>query len=151
MVVDDVVGRIFGLTDLLGGIEVIPALVGVFIAYQVAFYVIAAKFGAWAPAELGRVPSDDTWVQWAITVEMAPGPHTLAVRATDQSGYTQTAALADVVPDGEEIVDLRWFERAELEREVLEGTIGIPAGTSIARALIEHWYGSALPEPLGRK
>ena len=55
---------------------------------------------AWATAELGRVPSDDTWVQWAITVEMAPGPHTLAVRATDRSGYTQTAALADVVPDG---------------------------------------------------
>ena len=29
-----------------------------------------------------------------------PGSHTLAVRATDRSGYTQTAARADVVPDG---------------------------------------------------
>ena len=55
---------------------------------------------AWTTAELGRVPSDDTWVQWAVSVEMAPGPHTLAVRATDRSGYTQTAARADVVPDG---------------------------------------------------
>jgi NAD+ diphosphatase len=62
-------------------------------------------------------------------------------------GFTAEATSTDVVPDGEEIVDLRWFERAELEREVLEGTIGIPAGTSIARALIEHWYGGALPEP----
>ena len=55
---------------------------------------------AWTPAELGRVPSDDTWVQWSATVDLAPGPHTLAVRATDRSGYTQTAARTDVVPDG---------------------------------------------------
>ena len=32
------------------------SLVGFFIAYQVAFYVIAAKFGAWAPAD---IPYDD--------------------------------------------------------------------------------------------
>ena len=55
---------------------------------------------AWTPAELGAVPSDDTWVQWAVTLELAPGPHTLAVRATDKSGYTQTGARRDVVPDG---------------------------------------------------
>ena len=55
---------------------------------------------AWTPAGLGAVPSDDTWVQWAVTLELAPGPHTLAVRATDKSGYTQTGARQDVVPDG---------------------------------------------------
>lgn len=55
---------------------------------------------AWLPAELGRVPSDDTWVQWAVAVDLAPGPHTLAVRATDRSGETQTAARTGVVPDG---------------------------------------------------
>ncbi len=55
---------------------------------------------AWAPAELGGVPDDDTWVQWAATLEVEPGEHTLAVRATDKSGYTQTAAITDVVPDG---------------------------------------------------
>ncbi len=55
---------------------------------------------AWTPVELGRVPSDDTWVQWAGTVQVEPGVHTLAVRATDRSGYTQTAVRADVVPDG---------------------------------------------------
>lgn len=54
----------------------------------------------WAQAELGGVPGNDTWVQWASTLELAPGEHTLAVRATDESGYTQTSALADVVPDG---------------------------------------------------
>jgi len=54
----------------------------------------------WRQAELGGVPDDDTWVQWAVTLEVPAGSHTLAVRATDKSGYTQTAARADVVPDG---------------------------------------------------
>ena len=55
---------------------------------------------AWQPAELGGVPGNDTWVQWAASLDVPPGSHTLAVRATDRSGYTQTAARADGVPDG---------------------------------------------------
>jgi DMSO/TMAO reductase YedYZ molybdopterin-dependent catalytic subunit len=54
----------------------------------------------WQPAELGRVPGVDTWVQWVAAVPVAKGNHTLAVRATDRSGYTQTAVRADVVPNG---------------------------------------------------
>ena len=51
-----------------------------------------------------------------------------------------------LVPDGEEILDLRWFSRAELlaEREV----IMLPGASSIARAMIEHWLGEPL-EPTG--
>jgi DMSO/TMAO reductase YedYZ molybdopterin-dependent catalytic subunit len=56
--------------------------------------------GAWTEVELGRVPNVDTWVQWAGTVAVEPGIHTLAVRATDRSGYTQTGVRRDVVPDG---------------------------------------------------
>jgi DMSO/TMAO reductase YedYZ molybdopterin-dependent catalytic subunit len=55
---------------------------------------------AWTQAELGGVPTADTWVQWAATLDVPAGDHTLAVRATDQSGYTQTSARVDVVPDG---------------------------------------------------
>src|SRR3954452_20688699 len=55
---------------------------------------------AWEEAVLGRVPDNDTWVQWSGTVDVGQGDHTLAVRATDRSGYTQTAARADVVPNG---------------------------------------------------
>jgi DMSO/TMAO reductase YedYZ molybdopterin-dependent catalytic subunit len=55
---------------------------------------------AWQTAELGRVPGADTWVQWAGTVQAPRGEHTLAVRATDRSGYTQTPVRVDVVPDG---------------------------------------------------
>jgi DMSO/TMAO reductase YedYZ molybdopterin-dependent catalytic subunit len=54
----------------------------------------------WANADLGQVPHVDTWVQWAGAVQVAPGSHTLAVRATDRSGSTQTAARTDVLPDG---------------------------------------------------
>jgi DMSO/TMAO reductase YedYZ molybdopterin-dependent catalytic subunit len=56
--------------------------------------------GPWQTARLGTVPGNDTWVQWAGEVEVGKGEHHLAVRATDKSGYTQTAVRTDVVPDG---------------------------------------------------
>jgi DMSO/TMAO reductase YedYZ molybdopterin-dependent catalytic subunit len=56
--------------------------------------------GAWEPAELGRVPSDDTWVQWALTVDLAEGDHEVRVRATGNDGETQTSAIARPDPDG---------------------------------------------------
>lgn len=56
--------------------------------------------GPWEPVDLARVPSVDTWVQWRGTVQAAAGRHTLAVRATDRSGATQTGVRRDVVPDG---------------------------------------------------
>ena len=60
--------------------------------------------GAWQQAELGRVPAGpsgtDTWVQWVGTVDVAPGDHRLYVRASDTSGYVQTAAKADPYPSG---------------------------------------------------
>ena len=54
----------------------------------------------WRTAELGTVPDADTWVQWAGTVQAAPGDHTVTVRATDRSGYVQTPVRHDVVPNG---------------------------------------------------
>jgi hypothetical protein len=56
--------------------------------------------GGWTEMELARVPNEDTWVQWAGEVTVEPGVHTLAVRATDRTGYTQTGVRRDVVPDG---------------------------------------------------
>lgn len=56
--------------------------------------------GSWQEAALGTVPNVDTWVQWSGAVEVEPGEHTLAVRATDRSGYTQTSVRTDVIPDG---------------------------------------------------
>lgn len=45
-------------------------------------------------------------------------------------------------PDGVEIIDLRWFTREELVASL--GEIRLPMRTSIARAIIERWYGSPL-------
>lgn len=56
--------------------------------------------GDWTRARLGAVPSLDTWVQWSGEIEVGKGAHTLVVRATDRSGYTQTPVRTDVVPSG---------------------------------------------------
>lgn len=46
------------------------------------------------------------------------------------------------VPDGDEIVKLRWFSREEIAAELHD--LLLPAPVSIARAMIEHWYGQSL-------
>ncbi|MFL6060108.1 MAG: molybdopterin-dependent oxidoreductase [Marmoricola sp.] len=56
--------------------------------------------GSWQQATLGKVPDLDTWVQWSGEVDVAHGKHTLVVRATDRSGYTQTSVRTDVIPSG---------------------------------------------------
>lgn len=56
--------------------------------------------GPWQEARLGRVPNDDTWVQWSGGISVDPGSHDLRVRATDREGTTQTENIAPVVPDG---------------------------------------------------
>jgi len=53
-------------------------------------------------------------------------------------------ASGELTPDGTEIVDLRWFSREELSSSI--GDIILPGRTSIARAMIEHWYGAELPD-----
>jgi DMSO/TMAO reductase YedYZ molybdopterin-dependent catalytic subunit len=56
--------------------------------------------GAWTPAELGQVPSVDTWVQWAVTVDVPEGDHEVRVRAIGMDGETQTSVVARPDPDG---------------------------------------------------
>ncbi len=60
----------------------------------------------------------------------------------------RVAAGADATgrPDGEEIIALRWFSRAELTAAVEAGEVLLPGPTSIARAIIEHWFGSELAD-----
>ncbi|PZU49624.1 MAG: NAD(+) diphosphatase [Microbacterium sp.] len=56
-------------------------------------------------------------------------------------GFRATVA-ADAVPhpDGVEIVDARWFDRAELRRALAgEGEVGLPGSASIAHRLIVDW------------
>jgi DMSO/TMAO reductase YedYZ molybdopterin-dependent catalytic subunit len=56
--------------------------------------------GEWTAAELGGVPSVDTWVQWAVTLDVAEGDHEVRVRATGKDGETQTSVVRAPDPDG---------------------------------------------------
>lgn len=49
------------------------------------------------------------------------------------------------VPDGVEIAEVRWFSREEMAAAAASGELRIPPSVSIARRLIEHWYGGPLP------
>ncbi|KQQ07958.1 NAD(+) diphosphatase [Rathayibacter sp. Leaf296] len=69
-----------------------------------------------------------------------PFPASLMVGFTARLAPDQEPAA--LLPDGEEIVDLRWFTRDQL-RDSLESVL-LPGRSSIARAMIEDWYGGEL-------
>jgi DMSO/TMAO reductase YedYZ molybdopterin-dependent catalytic subunit len=56
--------------------------------------------GPWRQARLGAVPGIDTWRQWAIDWDARRGNHLIEARATDATGYTQTAVQAPPEPNG---------------------------------------------------
>jgi DMSO/TMAO reductase YedYZ molybdopterin-dependent catalytic subunit len=56
--------------------------------------------GPWQDAILSAEVSKDTWRMWWLEVDVPTGTHQLFVRATDQSGYTQTENRVGTVPDG---------------------------------------------------
>jgi len=56
--------------------------------------------GSWHPAKLAAQDTIDTWRQWYYVWDATAGPHTLQVRATDQTGYTQTAVAHQPEPNG---------------------------------------------------
>lgn len=47
-------------------------------------------------------------------------------------------------PDGTEILDVRWFSRDEIVASI--GEIILPGRTSIARAIIEEWFGGPIDD-----
>lgn len=64
-------------------------------------------------------------------------------------GFFAQATTVDIVPHDEEVTDARWFTREELLDEVRVGHVRMPMQTSIARALIQSWLGSQLPDGEG--
>jgi NAD+ diphosphatase len=72
-----------------------------------------------------------------------PFPASLMVgfRARAIDGDPSTAR-----PDGVEIIDVRWFSREEIRAHAGD-TILLPGRTSIARVIIEEWYGGPLDLP----
>lgn len=61
------------------------------------------------------------------------------------------ATTSDVLSaraDGEEITEIRWFTRKEMKEAVQSGTILLPPRISVARRMIEFWYGAHALEDL---
>ena len=63
-------------------------------------------------------------------------------------GFCAEADGTEPQADGVEMSDVRWFSRLELTEAVAAGELTIPSSISIARNLIDRWYGGPVPEPV---
>lgn len=54
-------------------------------------------------------------------------------------------AAGELVLQDDEIAEARWYTREELAAALGDASIAVPGRASIARALIEDWYGGSLP------
>ncbi|YCK34577.1 NAD(+) diphosphatase [Actinomadura sp. ATCC 39365] len=59
-------------------------------------------------------------------------------------GFFADATTTALIPDADEIAEARWFTRDELVAALRSGEVRLPPPVSIARRLIETWYGGEL-------
>ncbi|MBW3604736.1 MAG: NAD(+) diphosphatase [Actinobacteria bacterium] len=59
-------------------------------------------------------------------------------------GFMARASTTGITEDGVEIADARWFSRAALASAVAARDVLLPPSVSIARRLIERWFGDHL-------
>lgn len=62
-------------------------------------------------------------------------------------GFRARALGTDLVLQDDEIAEARWFSREGLVAAVAEGSLVVPGSLSIARRLVEHWFGGPLAAP----
>lgn len=60
-----------------------------------------------------------------------------------------TSDVSTARPDGEEIVEIRWFTRESMKEAVNSGEISLPPRISVSRRMIEYWYGEGAVDDLG--
>ncbi|QAY71811.1 NAD(+) diphosphatase [Xylanimonas protaetiae] len=90
-----------------------------------------------------------------VRVAVGDGPADVAYRGSQAWPFPASLMLgfrahvvgrgSDAAPDGVELTDARWFTRAGLRAAVEADEVRLPTRLSIARALIEEWYGGPLP------
>ncbi len=61
-------------------------------------------------------------------------------------GFAARALTTDLHVDGVELTDAQWFTRAELAAAVRAEEVLLPGRASIARSLVEDWFGDRLPD-----
>ena len=66
----------------------------------VAAVEVRVDSGPWHEARLAAVPDIDCWRQWVWEWDATPGTHLINARATDATGYTQTAVQEPPAPNG---------------------------------------------------
>jgi hypothetical protein len=66
----------------------------------IAAVEVRVDSGPWHQAQLAAVPDIDCWRQWVWYWDATPGTHVIEARATDATGYTQTAAQEPPEPNG---------------------------------------------------
>ncbi len=59
-------------------------------------------------------------------------------------GFFADALTTELTLDPEEIAEAHWFSRADLAKAIEKGDVRLPPPVSIARRLIETWYGEPL-------
>lgn len=75
-------------------------------------------------------------------VASQPWPFPASLMLGFTARIAASAVPSSAMPDGEEILELRWFSRDDIVAAQAE--IGLPGGISIARWLLERWYGGPL-------
>jgi DMSO/TMAO reductase YedYZ molybdopterin-dependent catalytic subunit len=66
----------------------------------IAAVEVRVDSGPWNEARLSAVPDIDCWRQWVWDWDATPGKHQIEARATDATGYTQTAVQEPPPPNG---------------------------------------------------
>jgi len=66
----------------------------------IAAVEVRVDSGPWHEARLAAVPDIDCWRQWVWEWDATPGTHLINARATDATGYTQTAVQEPPPPNG---------------------------------------------------
>ena len=64
-------------------------------------------------------------------------------------GFRAEALAVDPVVDGVELAEAAWFDRERLAGLVATGELRLPPAVSIARRLVEDWFGAPLADPPG--
>lgn len=65
-------------------------------------------------------------------------------------GCSARSMTSQITVDGEEIEEAAWFSRADMVAACESGAVRLPSKVSIARRLIENWYGGELPHEWSR-
>jgi NAD+ diphosphatase len=59
-------------------------------------------------------------------------------------GFRARAVSTEITVDGEELASARWWSREELALDIATGELLLPPEVSIARRLIEEWFGGPI-------